>query len=418
MKRLILILVLVAAALPALADDRGPMVSIELRDVEVSDMLRALGQEHQINIVVDESVTGRVTVSLRNVPLWDAVESILKGKGYTYVRDGNIVRVVRAAEDEELVTKTVSVSYANPKEIEAILRKMLSKRGEVASDARSNTIIIKDIPANIPKAIGLVRVLDTVPPQVMIDARIVEVNRNMDQSLGIQWGGSYSSGDFSLGGATGANGFAVNLPSLPGSLTAPDGPFQSALRIGLLTSRLDLDIRLSAMEENGDARILSNPRILTGNNKKASIATGEKIRVRSTSGTTTVVTGGTSNAITGTEELEALLKLEVTPQITPEGTVMMNIFTKKEEFNFRRTVDNIPSKQSREATTDVTVRDGETIVLGGIITRSDQNLQTGVPGLAKIPVLGWLFKKEDTFVDEKELLIFITPTIAKDAARD
>ncbi len=405
MKRLLfLIIFFIIFSSIALADDRGPAVSIELRDVELKDVLRALSQEHRINIIVDESVTGKVTVSLRNVPLWDAIESILKGKGYTYIKEGNIVRVVKATVDEELVTQTVTLSYANPQDIEKIIKKVMSKRGEIAGDTRSNTVIVKDLPANIPQIEALIRTLDKIPPQVMIDAKIVEVNKNTDRSLGIQWGGTYTKGNFTFSGATEEDNLAVNLPA---TLTTVANPF-AALKIGILTNRLNLDIRLSAMEQTGDAKILSNPRILTANNKKASISTGQKLRVRSTTDTT-IVTGGTTGL--GTEEIEALLKLEVTPQITPEGNVMMNIITKKEEFDWTRTVEQIPAINTREAITDVTVKNGETLVIGGIFTKSDSTGEMRVPLLSKIPVLGWLFKKEDKFQDMKELLIFITPII-------
>jgi len=412
MKRLcaFIVIYLIMISLNAVADDRGPAVSLELRDVELKDVLRAIGQEHRINIIVDESATGKVTVSLRNVPLWDAIESILKGKGFTYIKEDNIVRVIKASEDEELVTHTVTVSYANPKEVEAVIKKIMSKKGEVASDSRSNTIIIKDLPANIPKVEALIKTLDKVPPQVMIDARIVEMNRNTDSSLGIQWGGSYvtpsGKGNISLSGGSGPDNFAVNLPAALSSAASPFG----ALKVGLITGNLNLDIRLSAMEQSGDARILSNPRIMTSNNKKASISTGEKIRVVSNTTGTTIVTGGTTTT-SSTEEIEALLKLEVTPQITADGRVIMNIITKKEEFDWTRTVNNIPAINTREAVTDVIVKNGETLVIGGIYTKSDSTGEMRVPYLSKIPLLGWLFKRHDEFSDIKELLIFLTPTV-------
>lgn len=387
------------------AQDRGPLVSMELRDVDLKDVLRALGQEHRINIIVDEKVTGKVTVSLRNVLLWDAIESILKDKGYKYIMDGNIVRVVPITEDEELVTHTFEVKYVNPKDIEGIVKKVLSKRGDVASDPKSNTIIIKDLPGNIPKAEALIRTLDVIPPQVMIDARIVEANRNIDRSIGIQWGGDYRSGALSLEGATDTDSLVVNLPAeLPGVSTTPFG----ALKIGLITGGfggiVNLDMRLSAMEQSGDAKLLSNPRILTANNKKATISTGEKIRIPSVE-----VVGGA--AAGGTEEIEATLKLEVTPQITPDGKIMLSIMTKKEEFDWSRTVMGIPAKNIREATTEVTINDGDTLVIGGIFTKTEIDSERRVPFLSKIPILGWLFKREDSFSDVKELMIFITPTI-------
>lgn len=393
---------------PALAGNRGPILSMELRDRELKDILRALGQEYGINIIVDDKVIGKVTVSLRNVPLWDAIDSLLKGKGYTYIKEDNIVRVVPLTEDEVFVTHTMNVKYIDPKDIEGIVKKVLSSKGDVGSDTRSNTIIIKDIPNNIKKAEALIKALDTLPAQVMIDARIVEVNKHTDKSIGIQWGGSFRSGDFSMAGNTGADNLAVNLPaSLPGVSTTPFG----AIKFGLLSGNLSLDLRLSAIEDSGQGRVLSNPRILTANNKKASISTGEKIRIPTTAGTTTV-TGGTTT--TGTEEIEALLKLEVTPKITPDGKVMLTIMTRKEEFDWSKTVENIPSKTTREAVTELTVNDSETLVIGGIFTTLDAESEKRVPLLSKIPGIGELFKKKDSLSQTKELLIFITPTIVKE----
>ncbi len=399
---------------PSVANSKGPLVSFELRDVELRDLMRAIGQEHGINIIVDEQVTGKVTVSLRNVPLWDAIDSILKGKGYTYIKDANIVRIIPATEDEDLITRTININYSNPKDLEPIIKKILSKKGEVASDIRTNTIIVKDIPNNVSKAEQMVRALDKASPQVMIDARIVEVNKGDDRSIGIQWGGSYtlSGGNTTttFEGTTGTDALAVNLPaSLPTVSTTPFG----AIKIGFLKgSNLSLDLRISAMEQSGQGKVLSNPRILTANNKKAFISTGEKIRIRSSTGTT-VVTGGTTSS-TGTEEIEAVLKLEVTPQITPDGKVTMNILTKKEEFDWTRTVEKVPAKNSREANTEVTINDGETLVIGGIYTDSNSESVQKVPYLANIPVIGWLFKKKDTYYQTRELLIFLTPTIKRE----
>lgn len=411
---LAMILNLAFSITPLVANSKGPLVSFELRDVELRDLMRAIGQEHGINIIVDEQVTGRVTVSLRNVPLWDAIDSILKGKGYTYIKDANIVRIMPATEDEDLITKTISVNYANPKDLEPIVKKILSKKGEVASDIRTNTIIVKDIPNNVAKAEQMVRTLDKASPQVMIDARIVEVNKGNDRSIGIQWGGEYTltggNTTTTFEGNTGTDTLAVNLPaSLP---TVSPTPF-GAIKIGFLQgSNLSLDLRISAMEQSGQGKVLSNPRILTANNKKAFISTGEKIRIRSSTGTT-VVTGGTTTSA-GTEEIEAVLKLEVTPQITPDGKVTMSILTKKEEFDWTKTVENVPAKNTREANTEVTINDGDTLVIGGIYIDSNTESFRQVPYLANIPVIGWLFKKKDSYYQTRELLIFLTPTIKKE----
>src|SRR3989339_744199 len=159
-------------------NEKGAPISMELRDVELSDVLRALGQEHGINIIIDEKVTGKVTVSLRNVPLWDAIDSILKGKGFAYIKDGNVVRVISSGADEDLATYTATVNYANAKDIEGIITKVLSKRGSIASDPKSNMVVIRDIPSAIERVTQLLKQVDVKTKQIMIEAKIVEVSTN------------------------------------------------------------------------------------------------------------------------------------------------------------------------------------------------------------------------------------------------
>ncbi|MDP3048381.1 MAG: secretin and TonB N-terminal domain-containing protein [Thermodesulfovibrionales bacterium] len=199
------------------ADEKGAPISMELRDVELSDVLRALGQEHGINIIIDEKVTGKVTVSLRNVPLWDAIDSILKGKGFAYIKDGNVVRVISAGEDEDLMTYTATVKYANPKDLEGIIAKVLSKRGSIASDLKSNMIVIRDIPSAIERVTQLLKQVDVKTKQIMIEAKIVEVSTNASRELGIQWGAMYRSGDVYVHG-----GGAGTVGALPTKTTGTD----------------------------------------------------------------------------------------------------------------------------------------------------------------------------------------------------
>ena len=177
---------------PSYANEKGAPISMELRDVELSDVLRALGQEHGINIIVDEKVTGKVTVSLRNVPLWDAIDSILKGKGFVYIKDGNVVSVISAGADEDLMTYTATVKYVNAKDIEGVITKVLSKRGSIASDPKSNMIVIRDIPSAVERVTQLLKQVDAKTKQIMIEAKIVEVSTNASQELGIQWGAQYT----------------------------------------------------------------------------------------------------------------------------------------------------------------------------------------------------------------------------------
>ncbi len=399
------------------AGDKNPLVSIELRDVELRDVLRALGQEHDINIIIDEKITGKVTVSFKNVRLWDAIDSILKGNGYSYIREGNIVRVITMPEDEDLKTHTLHVKNANAKDLENVVKKVLSKKGDVASDVRSNTLVIKDTPLAIARAEQLLKQVDVKTGQVMIEAKIVEVSTNAKEELGIQWGGTYASGEtFIFGGATkekstdtfanpltegigvSNNAFNVNLPAAVGKGSG------GAIGLGIVANKFSLDLQISALEEKGNAKILSSPKVMVFNNQEATIASGTQLLIPVSTVSAGVVT-------TEIKEKEASLRLTVTPHVIDSEQVSLKISTKKEEFDFTRSVLGIPPKTSRETQTGVIVKNGETIVIGGIFTETSSEGESGIPLLSKIPLLGWLFKKETRKKDRTELLIFITPRI-------
>jgi len=406
------------AASNSSSNERGVPISMELRDVELSDVLRALGQEHGINIIIDEKVTGKVTVSIRNVPLWDAIDSILKGKGFAYIRDGNVVRVISSGADEDLMTYTVTVNYANAKEIEGIITKVLSKRGSIASDLKSNMIVIRDIPPAIERVTQLLKQVDVKTKQIMIEAKIVEVSTNASVELGIQWGAQYTRGDYSVSGggtktsstATTATpltggigiagtGFNVNLPAAVGAGAG------GALGIAVVSSRAALDLQISALETQGDARTLSSPKVMVLDNQEAYIKSGTGILVP----TATTTTGATTT--TSVTEKEATLQLKVTPRIINDDQISLKIFTTRDSFDFSLLSQGSPTKNTRETQTNLIVKNGETIVIGGIYTETNSESEGGVPLLSKIPVLGWLFKKEFKKKDKTELLIFITPRI-------
>lgn len=408
----------------SLNEKGAPIISMELRDVELSDVLRALGQEHGINIIIDEKVTGKVTVSLRNVPLWDAIDSILKGKGFAYIKDGNVVRVISSGADEDLMTYTATVNYAIAKDIEGIITKVLSKRGSIASDPKSNMIVIRDIPSAIERVTQLLKQVDVKTKQIMIEAKIVEVSTNASRELGIQWGTMYRSGDVYVHGGTtttqstdtttgkttpltggaGFGGSALNV-NLPAAVGLGSG---GAIGIGILAKNAILDLQISALETQGNARTLSSPKVMVLDNQEAYIKSGTGILIP-----TLPTTAGA--AITYTEK-EAVLQLKVTPRVINDDQVSLKIFTTRDVFDWSRSSSALepPSKNTRETQTNLIVKNGETIVIGGIYTEEESDSESGVPLLSKIPLLGWLFKKEKKIKDKKELLIFITPRIIKD----
>lgn len=412
--------------------------SLEFRDADLKDVLRALAQENGLNVIIGEEVAGRVTLSFKNVSLMEALDAILRINNLTRSQESGIIRVIKSPFPEgegerDLVTKIIPIRFASAKESSETLKGILGKKGSISVDARTNSIIVRDVPGNIEKISEIIRGLDSKTPQVLIEARIVEVNTNFTRELGVQWGGnlsqSTSQGTFQATGAasgstsstalTGGvglsgNNFIVNLPANVGS--GSGGAL--GLLFGNISNTFQLDLQLSAMEDRGHGKILSNPKVLTLNNKEAKISSGTEILIP----TATIVGGGataadgstTGNTTTGVTTIDAKLELTVTPHVTPDNQIVMHVKTDKKDPDFSRQVQNIPPLLTRTAETDLLVEDGETIVIGGIFTRSESSSEAGVPWLSNIPLLGWFFKKEAKIENQNELLIFITPTIYKD----
>ncbi len=412
--------------------------TMEFRDAEVKDVLRAVGQAAGMNLIVGENVTGKVSLSLNNVDIWEALDSILRTKGLTYVRDGNITRVISVAEarEEDMETRVFSLDYANGREIVSVVEKVKSDRAKITSDPRMNAIVVKDLAYNIDRMERLLRELDVRAAQVLIEARIVEVASNYTQELGIQWGGKYtgssSRGYTVAGGATGVtstaaagtsvpaigsttfypstgdigrsgNAFAVNLPAAVGQ--GAGGVL--GVTYGTIAGKMQLDLQLSAMQSTGNGRLLSSPKVLTLNNKEAKISSGIDIPVR----VLTTTTAGTTAEV---KTISANLALSTTPTVMSGGKVSMAIKVEKAEPDFSQEVDGIPTITRRSANAELIMDSGETMVLGGILIRSESQVEDGIPLLSKIPILGWLFKKQTTVERENELLIFITPTIVNE----
>lgn len=432
----------VAAETPESRKDRAPF-SMEFRGAEIKDVLRAVGQAANLNLVVSETVTGQITLSLKDVDVLDALDAILKTKGLTYVRQGNIVRVVALAEvrDEDMETRVFPLGYATGKDILAVVEKLKSDKAKVSSDNRMNALVVKDLSQTIDKMDRLIKSLDARIPQILIEAKIVEVASNYSRELGIQWGGRYAntSGGNSVaisGGATGVSGsssgggsatsstpqigsttffpitkdigmsgnaYVVNLPAAVGS--GSGGAL--GVTFGRVGGKLALDLQLSAMQTTGNGKILSNPKILTVNNREAKISSGVDIPVR-------VLTTTTQGSSAEVKTISANLLLSTVPVITNDNRIGLSVKLEKSEPDFSRQVDNIPTITKRSAAADLVVENGETVVLGGIMTKSEGESVSGVPLLSDIPLIGWLFKKKSKFETQAELLIFITPTIVNE----
>ncbi|MCC6502134.1 MAG: type IV pilus secretin PilQ [Deltaproteobacteria bacterium] len=418
----------------------GKRIDLDMMDANVSDVLRLLAEISNLNIVASDDVKGTISLRLKNVPWDQAFDIILKAKGLDSIVEGNVIRVApalrirqeresvlasRKAEEklENMEIEFVPVNYATAEDLIKQVKGVLSDRGDVTTDTRTNMLIIKDIRNGIDKAKNVVTKLDTAIPQVLIEARIVEASSSFARDLGIQWGVDFQTsggtrtttmGSTSTTGqtfaapstlptftnATGAQKFAVNLPA--------SGNAGTLGAIGFMLGKAGvnpvvLDLRLSAGESQGQLKTISRPRITTLDNKEATIEQGESIPFETTSA-----------AGTATMFVDAKLSLKVTPHITPDGSVLMKIEATRNSIGTFTTSDGQPSINKKESKTEVLVKDGETTVIGGIVITDKNNQEKGIPYLKDIPLLGWLFKNKSVSDSQQELLIFITPKIIKD----
>ncbi len=399
----------------------GEPITLTLKDADIKDVLKTFSVLTELNIVLDPSVSGSVTVELREVPWDQALDLILKINGLDYVLENNVLRVApisklaseksaRAAfvveQEKAKPLKTVlkPISYSKAGDIAKLLSSdsyLMSSRGSVTTDERTNTLIIRDVVDRVEGILRLIDSLDLPTPQVVIEGRIVETTRDFSRELGVSWGFSGIM-DAEHGNDTGLK--FPNSVEVVGDVNLPRGNPLLAMSFGDILNTFNLDFLLSAAEADGMVRIVSTPRVTTQNLMQASIRSGLQIPVQTVANNTVTV-----------QYVDATLRLEVTPQITAEGTVNLDINIKKQEPVIGVGVaggTNAPIF-TRDAETQLLVRDGGTTVIAGIYQINDQNNENRVPGMHKIPIFGWLFKNKGVFKRHDELLIFITPRIVK-----
>jgi len=406
---------------PATAPARysGHAVSLDFSGADLRSVLRTFAEISGLNIVIDPTIQGTVDVSLRDVQSACALDIILRANRLGYSVDGTIVRIApltvladeegqrRKLSDEqalagELRVMTRALSYARAEDLKGLITATaLSQRGTIQTDIRTNTIIVNDLPERLERVLSLLATLDVPQPQVEIEARIVQTNRTFANTLGVKWG---------IGGKmTSAAGNTLPL-AFPNNGAAKAGvdlgaavPTSTAsLALGSINGALNLDLALSALEKSGQGRILSTPRVSTQNNVEAEITQGIQVPIQTIANNTVTVSFR-----------DAALTLRVTPQITAAGTVIMRIQVANESPDFSRQVNGIPPIDTQRAVTQVLVSDGETTVIGGIYVSREQASQERTPALYRLPLFGWLFKKNITEDESRELLIFITPKIAR-----
>jgi len=409
----------------------GSPVSFSFEDADLKSVLRIFAAEEGLNLLIDGGVQGTVNVQFTAVPWDQALDQILRANKLGYIIDGTVVRIApiatlaTEAEDRrkladaqanegDLVTMPRTLSYAKAEDMMPLLLKSntLSTRGTVQTDVRTNTLIITDLQARLNAASDLIAILDKPQPQVEIEARIVQTNKSYEKRIGVQWGAS-GRVDPTLGNTTnlafpnsgtlaGAAGGSVNGVPNAVNLAAPGATSGVSLALGSVNGAFNLDVALSALESSGNGRILSTPRVTTQNNIEAEMTQGQQIPIQSVSNNTVTVTFK-----------DAALSLKVTPQITAAGTVIMAIILENSSADFSHSVNGIPPINTQRANTRLLVNDGETTVIGGVYSSTQQSNRDTTPGLSRVPILSWLFKRDLVDDTNTELLIFITPHILK-----
>ena len=422
-----------APPLPVEAGQRqftGTPVSLDFDGTDLRAVLTALAKEGGINIWIDPRVQGTVTTTLTDVPWDEAFDIIASGNGLGYVQRGSVVRVVplavlaeeeaarRKVEEEralsgELRTYTKSLSYATAKDLATLVKDtVLSPRGQVQVDDRTNTLIVTDLVDRLARTEDLISKLDLPQPQVEIEARIVQTSRDFARQIGVNWGvnaraatelGNTTSLAFpnqgSISGRTGSVQGPDGVPTVVDqAVTNPSSAI--GLALGSINGAINLDIALSALERSGKGKILSTPRVSTQNNVQAEIMQGVQIPIQTVANNTVTVTWK-----------DAALILRVLPQITAVNTVIMKVELENGSPDFARAIENNPPINTQRALTSVRVANGDTTVIGGIFLSTEQATQSRTPGLSKVPLLGLLFRRDEVTDESRELLIFITPRI-------
>jgi len=417
----------------------GEPISVNLKDVDLKDFFRLIHEISGLNVVLDPNVHGSLTIVLDDVPWDQALDIVLKNNGLSRQLDGNVLRIAtvetlrkeadaKRAEQEaealavEKVTITRFLSYAHSKDVVAIVKKFLTQRGDVISDDRTNALIIEDIPAVLPGVDKLLAQLDRKTQEVEIEARVVAATRSFARDIGTQFGFGWGNGTTAIGGATsvgtspigvfgGSPLYTIVGTAAPTGTTLNQIPLFSNLPVTSPTSGIGfqnssgnvrIDAILTMAESRGLLKILSRPRVVTQNNIQALIRQGVRVPI-----VTQAQLGGPPTVT----YVDAFLRLTVVPQITSEGTIFLNVDVENTTPDFGRTIQGNPTLITQQATTQVLVTDGGTVVIGGVIQTQNSVNVSQVPILGNIPALGNLFKHTTVSTSNQELIFFITPRI-------
>ncbi|WP_456380306.1 type IV pilus secretin PilQ [Thiolapillus sp.] len=424
----------------------GDKLSLNFQDIEVRSVLQLLADFTGLNMVVSDSVSGRITLRLKNVPWDQALDIILKTKGLSKRQNGNVILVapteeIAAREKLELESQKqveelaplhselIQVNYAKAETLAELLKseenQLLSERGNVTIDERTNTLLVQDTAVKLGEIRALIEKLDIPVRQVLVESRIVIASDDFARDIGVRFGFNrendlggtssiltagglpgHTSGTFGFapgienGADSDAEALMVNLPQQ----LAPGRGGAINFLVGKVGSYL-LQLELTAMQQEGRGEIVSSPRVITSDQNKAIIKQGVEIPYQKS----------TSSGATSVAFKEAVLKLEVTPHITPDDRIIMDLLVSKDDADFTRAVLGVPPLNTREVETRVLVDNGETVVLGGVFERNKNSKEEKVPFFGDLPIVGHAFKQNFKTDNKKELLIFITPKIIKDS---
>jgi len=407
----------------------GERISLDFKDADINNILRLIAEVSDLNVVAGDDVKGTVTIKLTDVPWDQALEVILLSNGLGMDLQGNILRVApldklnrekekvleskkKAEKLEPLKKGLVPVSYANVADLKKVVTssKLLSPRGSIQFDKRTNTMVVIDIEKNIREINRLINELDTPTPQVLIEARIIQINPTYTKELGVSWDAAYTTtSDNSIIGVGGNEG--VEIDGETGTVTANGsivdlapavGPGAGgAISFGFLNNNFALFAKIAALEKDEKLEIISSPRIMTLDNQEAIIEQGVDLPYLKLS----------EEGVTSTEFKKATLALTVTPHITSDESVQMEVEVKKDQRSAQTGAGDEPGIDTRRAETNVLVRSGNTVVIGGIYEETKADSHNSVPFFGRLPLLGFLFKGTSEKRAKTELVVFITPTI-------
>ncbi|TFB41642.1 type IV pilus secretin PilQ [Pseudomonas sp. F01002] len=415
----------------------GEKLSLNFQDIDVRSVLQLIADFTNLNLVASDTVQGGITLRLQNVPWDQALDLVLKTKGLDKRKIGNVLLVapadeIAARERQELESQKqiadlaplrrelLQVNYAKAADIAKLFQSVTSaeakadERGSITVDERTNNIIAYQTQDRLDELRRIVAQLDIPVRQVMIEARIVEANVDYDKSLGVRWGGSLQNkGNWNTSGVSNNGANASSTIGTPGS-TSTNSPFvdlgtaanTSGLGIAFITDNVLLDLELTAMEKTGNGEIVSQPKVVTSDKETAKILKGTEIPYQEAS----------SSGATSVSFKEASLSLEVTPQITPDNRIIMEVKVTKDEPDYLNKVQDVPPIKKNEVNAKVLVNDGETIVIGGVFSNTQSKVVDKVPFLGDVPYLGRLFRRDVVSEKKSELLVFLTPRIMNNQA--